>query len=122
MFRVSLLSLLTACTAPQKNTTTATPTDPTARAFTGTIISLRPLTSTMLISKDDHLGNDRFPNEILVKYDANTQFQLDTRPTTLDRIRQYMTVHIAGHMHNEQLLAETANFSSTLPTNVRPSP
>src|SRR4051812_14785236 len=34
--------------------------DPNARAFHGTIVSLRPMKSTMLVSKDDQVGNTRF--------------------------------------------------------------
>jgi predicted MPP superfamily phosphohydrolase len=117
------LVLLTACSsAPKDSTAEINPADPNARAFTGTIISLRPFTSTMMISKDEHVGHDAFPNEVLVKYDANTQFLLDNQPTTIDHVGQYMTVHVSGHMRDGQMFAEIANFSSVLPQNVRPAP
>ncbi len=111
--------LLTACAQPSQ---TSAPADPDARAFHGTIISLRPMRSTMVITKDEHIGKDAFPNEIIVRYDAATQFLMDGRPTTLDKISQYMTVDVKGHMRNDELFAETANFSSVLPQNVRPAP
>jgi hypothetical protein len=47
---------------------------------------------------------------------------MDGRPTTLARVQQYMTVKIEGHMRDGQLVAETADFSSILPPNVRPAP
>jgi hypothetical protein len=99
--------------------------DPDARAFSGRIISLRFTTSTMLISKPEKApdGAPRIgvPNEVLVRYDANTQFFLDNQPATLDQIDKYMLVTIHGHMRNGQLFAETASFSSALPPGVKPS-
>jgi hypothetical protein len=89
--------------------------DPNARAFHGTIVSLRPMKSTMLISKDDKIGSDRFPNIISVKWDPQTKFFLDGAPTTLDQIQRYMNVQITGHMRDGQLFAETAKFSSVAP-------
>ena len=94
-------------------------TDPDARAFQGTIVSLRPARSEMLISKDEHVGNDAFPNIIQVKWDANTQFFLDDHPTTLDRIERYMNVSVAGRMKEGEMFATQARFSSVLPANVR---
>ena len=96
------------------------PADPSARAFNGTIVSFRPNTSTMLISKDEYHGRDNYPNIIQVKYTADT-ISLDHR-ATLDQIQQYMPVTIAGHMHDGHLIVETANFSSILPANVKPAP
>jgi hypothetical protein len=118
----ALLTLLAGCGATPQESGTPNPTDPDARAFTGTIISLRPMTSTMIISKDERVGSDVFPNEIIVKYDAQTQFEMDSHPATLDRIGQYMTVHVTGHMRDGQMFAEVADFSSILPHNVRPAP
>jgi hypothetical protein len=89
--------------------------DPNARAFHGTIVSLRPMKSTMLISKDDRIGNDRFPNIITVKYDAQTKFILDGAPATLDQIQRYMNVQVTGQMRDGQLFAEIAKFSSVAP-------
>jgi hypothetical protein len=97
----------------------ATSTDPTARTFSGAIISLRPTVSTMLISKEEQVGRERFPNQIVVKYDAQTKFLIDGKPATLDQIQQYMNVTISGHMRNGQLFAEMADFSSKLPPNVK---
>jgi hypothetical protein len=99
----------------------ATSNDPDARTFSGTIISLRPTVSTMLISKEEQVGRERFPNQIVVKYDPQTKFLLDGKPATLDQIQQYMSVTIEGHMRQGQLFAETANFSSVLPPNVKRS-
>jgi hypothetical protein len=97
--------------------------DPATRAFKGTIISLRPTTSTMLISKDEHgstIGSkEAIPNIIAVKYDAQTRILLDDQPATLDQLEQYMTVRVSGHMRDGQLFAETTRFSSVLPANVR---
>ncbi len=90
--------------------------DPDARAFHGTIVSLRPMKSTMLISKEDHINNDRFPNIISVKWDAQTHFYLDGAPATLDQIQRYMSVQVTGHMRDGQLFAESAKFSSLAPT------
>lgn len=95
--------------------------DPDARAFAGTIVSLRPIKSTMLISKDEHHEQDAFPNIISVKWDTQTKFYLDGGPTTLDRLQQYMPVQVTGHMRDGQLFAETAKFSSVLPKNVIPA-
>ena len=89
--------------------------DPDARAFHGTIVSLRPMKSTMLVSKDDRIGNDRFPNIITVKYDAQTKFILDGAPATLDQIQRYMNVQVTGHMREGQLFADVAKFSSIGP-------
>lgn len=86
--------------------------DPTARAFHGAIVSLRPMKSTMLISKNDQMGNQRFPNIVSVKWDAQTKFYLDGAPATLDQIQRYMNVQITGHMRDGQLFAETAKFTS----------
>jgi hypothetical protein len=90
-----------------------------ARSFQGTIISLRPTTSEMMISKDERVGRDAIPNVVRVKYDADTQFYLDNQPTTLDRIEQYMNVSIQGRMREGNLVAQEARFSSVLPANVR---
>jgi hypothetical protein len=95
--------------------------DPDARAFNGTIVSLRPIKTEMLISKDEYHGHDAFPNIILVKWDAQTKFYLDGQPTTLDQLRQYMPVQVKGHMREGQLFAESATFSSVLPKNVIPA-
>ena len=94
--------------------------DPDARAFQGTIVSLRPMKSTMLISKEDRVENNRFPNIISVKWDAETKFYLDGAPTTLDQIQRYMNVQVTGHMRDGQLFAEAAKFSS-LPVAPKPS-
>jgi hypothetical protein len=96
-----------------------TPGDPAARHFAGTIVSLRYMSSTMLVSKDEHVGRDAFPNIIEVKYDAQTKFYLDDAPTTLDKIEQYMPVTVEGHMRDRRLYADAARFSSVLPANVR---
>ena len=118
-----LLALITGCFEEHKDPAMAlNPADPDARAFNGTIISLRPMTSTMMISKEEHVGRDAFPNEVIVKYDANTQFLIDNQPTTIDHIAQYMTCHISGHMRDGAMVAEVVNFSSVLPQNVRPAP
>jgi hypothetical protein len=118
-----LLALITGCASePKDPAITLNPADPDARAFNGTIISLRPMTSTMMISEEEHVGRDAFPNEVIVKYDANTQFLIDNQPTTLDHIAQYMTCHISGHMRDGAMVAEVVNFSSVLPQNVRPAP
>jgi hypothetical protein len=90
-----------------------------SRAFRGTIISLRPTTSVMMVSKDERVGKEEIPNVIQVKYNADTQFFLDNQPTTLDRIEQYMNVSIRGRMQEGQLVADEARFSSVLPANVR---
>jgi hypothetical protein len=90
-----------------------------ARNFRGTIISLRPTTSVMMISKDEKAGREAIPNVVQVKYDADTQFFLDNQPTTLDHIEQYMNVSISGIMREGQLVAKEARFSSVLPANVR---
>ena len=95
--------------------------DPAARAFNGTIVSLRPIKTEMLISKDEYHGRDAFPNIILVKWDAQTKFYLDGQPTTLDQLRQYMPVKVKGHMRDGEMFAETASFSSVLPKNVIPA-
>jgi hypothetical protein len=99
--------------------------DPDARSFTGRIISLRFTTSTMLISKPEKAPDGArgigVPNEVLVRYDANTHFFLDSQPATLDQIDKYMLVTIHGHMRNGQLFAETASFSSALPPGIKPS-
>jgi hypothetical protein len=95
--------------------------DPDFRAFSGTIVSLRFTTSTMLISKEEKDGPVRVPNNISVKYDAQTQFFLDGQPTTLDKLDRYMPVKIEGHMRGGQLFAETARFSSVLPPGIKPS-
>ena len=95
--------------------------DPDARTFNGTIVSLRPMKSTMLISKDEHQGRDAYPNIITVKWDAQTKFFLDGQPTTLDRVQQYMNVHVDGRMREGQMFAESAKFSSVLPMNVKPA-
>jgi hypothetical protein len=121
---ITTVLLLGGCDAlqhPPTDNTQATPsaTDPDARTFSGTIISLRPTVSTMMISKEEQVGRDRFPNQVIVKYDAQTKLLLDGNPTTLDQIQQYMPVTIEGHMRNGQLFAETAKFSSNLPANVK---
>ena len=116
--------IMTACTAtPSMNAGTAAneTSTGTARKFDGTIVSFRPLTSTMLISKDEYHGNDRFPNIVQVKYTPDTQFLVDRRPATLTDIQQYMNVTIAGHMQDGHLIVETANFSTLLPKNVIPA-
>ena len=95
--------------------------DPDYRAFSGTIVSLRFTTSTMPVSKEEQDRNVRVPNNILVKYDAQTRFFLDNQPATLDQIDRYMPVTIQGHMRNGQLFAETASFSSRLPPGIKPS-
>ena len=117
--------IMTACTstpfsgaAADMNGTSADP----ARKFDGTIVSFRPLSSTMLISKDERHGQDQYPNIIQVRYTPDTQFLVDHRPATLTDIKQYMPVTIAGHMQDGHLIVESANFSSTLPANVRPAP
>ncbi len=94
--------------------------DPNARAFSGAIVSLRPMKSTMLISKEDRIQNNRFPNIITVKWDADTKFYLDGTPATLDQIQRYMNVQVTGHMRDGQLFAESAKFSS-LPVAPKPS-
>jgi len=95
--------------------------DPDARSFSGTIVSLRLLTSTMLIAKEERMGKDLFPNQVVVKWDAQTKFLMDGEPTTLDKIQQYMTVKIQGHMREGQMFAEVADFSSVLPKGVKPA-
>lgn len=112
---------LAGCASNTKTETAAPTADPDARAFAGTIISLRPMRSTMLISKDEYHGKDAFPNEIIVKYDAQTKFLMDGQPTTIDRIGQYMNVNVKGHMRDGEMVAEVANFSSVLPKNVKPT-
>jgi hypothetical protein len=97
------------------------PADPDYRAFTGTLISARPNVSLWMVSKQEHVGEDVIPNQVEVKYDANTKFFLDGKPATLDQIMQYMTVSIEGHMRNGRFFAETAKFSSALPKNVKPA-
>lgn len=98
-----------------------TSADPQARAFKGTIISLRPLKSEMLISKNEKATGSTpgIPNVVTVKWDANTQFYMDNQPTTLDKIEQYMTVSVAGRMREGEMVATEARFSSVLPPNVR---
>jgi len=93
--------------------------DPESRAFKGTIISLRPTTSMMMISKDEKVGDQKIPNVVQVKWDAQTQFYLDNQPTTLDKIEQYMNVTVAGRMKDGEMVATEARFSSVLPANVR---
>lgn len=113
--------ILTGCASSQRPLTGSASADPATRAFQGTIVSLRYPTSTMLISKDERLGRDQFPNIIAVKYDAQTQFTLDNKPATLDQLQQYMPVSIQGAMRDGQLVATNARFSSVLPQNVRPA-
>jgi len=93
--------------------------DPDSRVFTGLIVSLRPTSSTMVVSKDEGRGRDAYPNFIYVKYDAATRFLLDDQPATLTHVEQYMQVKIDGHMRDGQLFAQTANFSSVPPLNVK---
>lgn len=116
-------TLLAGCAGGNANSQAggATGGDPDFRSFSGTIVSLRFTTSTMLISKEERIDQVRVPNNISVKYDANTQFFLDGQPTTLDKLDRYMPVTIQGHMRSGQLFAETARFSSRLPPGVRPS-
>jgi hypothetical protein len=113
------------CASQQQDNSSAEATleahDPDARAFNGTIVSLRPIKTEMLISKDEYHGHDAFPNIILVKWDTQTRFSLDGQPTTLDQLRQYMPVQVKGHMREGQLFAESAAFSSVLPKNVIPA-
>ena len=76
------------CEGMNRNSGEAAPVasnDAGARTFSGSIISLRPTVSTMLISKEEQVGRERFPNQIVVKYDANTKFLIDGRPVTLVR-------------------------------------
>lgn len=117
-----MISAMIGCASNTKTTSAPNPADPDARAFSGTIISLRPMRSVMIISKDEHIGKDAFPNEIIVTYDAQTRFLMDGQPTTIDKIAQYMMVDVNGHMRDDQMVAEVANFSSVLPRNVRPAP
>jgi hypothetical protein len=116
-----LIALAGCAGSPASTAGGATPNDPDARTFSGTIISLRFTTSTMLISKDDKAGRVAIPNIITVRYDAHTQFFLDGAPTTLDKLDRYMPVTIQGHMRDGQLFAESARFSSALPRGVKPS-
>lgn len=104
-------------TGPEAAKTAAS--DPDARAFTGTIIGRKLALSTLIFSKDEHLGADSFPNQVYVKYDVQTKFFMDDQPATLDQLQLYMTGHIEGHMRNGQMFAESARFSSTLPNNVK---
>ncbi|MCL2646483.1 MAG: hypothetical protein FWD61_05685 [Phycisphaerales bacterium] len=97
----------------------AKPGDPDSRVFAGLIVSLRRMSSTMVISKDEGRGEGAYPNFIHVKYDATTRFLLDDHPATLVDIEQYMKVKIDGHMRDGQLFAETANFSSVPSPNVK---
>ena len=89
----------------------AKPGDPDSRVFVGLIVSLRPVVSTMVVSKDEGRGKDAYPNFIYVKYDAATKFLLDDQPATLADIEQYMKVKIDGHMRDGRLFAETVSFS-----------
>lgn len=107
--------------APRASVEIGRPGDADYRQFTGTIVSLRPMISTMLISKDEVHGKDQYPNIIRVKYDAQTKFYLDNQPATLDQFQQYMIVKVDGHMRDGELVAESANFSSVLPMNVKPA-
>src|SRR4051812_29797769 len=68
------------------------------RAFAGTIISLRPTVSTMLISKDEQVGKEKFPNVIAVKYDAGTKIFVDGREGTITDLERYMPVQVRGRM------------------------
>jgi hypothetical protein len=118
----SMMGVIVACASEQRARLTAP--DPHAgdaayREVRGTIISLRVPTSTMIISQDDHSAN--IPVADLVKYDAQTKFLLDGNAATLDQIQQYMNVTVNGHMRAGQFFAETANFSSILPLNVKPA-
>jgi len=87
--------------------------DPDSRVFAGLIVSLRPASSVMVVSKDEGSGRDVYPNFIYVKYDDATRFLLDDQPATLTDIEQYMRVKVDGHMRDGQMFAEIANFSST---------
>jgi len=90
-----------------------------SRRFEGTIISLRPTTSTMIVSNNAK-SVDKL-NIVTCKWDVDTQFLLDGKKATLDEIQQYMTVQIVGRMVDEQLVVSEARFSSVLPANVRPA-
>ena len=117
--------IVAGCTTQSHNDATTAAlqaNDPDARTFQGTIVSLRPTTSTMLISKDEHHGRDAYPNIVTVKWDAKTKFYLDGQPTTLDRLQQYMPVQLTGHMRQGEMFAEAAKFSSALPAKVIPAP
>lgn len=98
------------------------PGDPDARKFTGTIFRLNPFTSTMKITKEEKIGKDAFPNQIVVKYDEKTKFLMDGQPTTIEQIQQYMTVRVEGRMRDGQMFAEVADFSSVLPEKVKKAP
>jgi hypothetical protein len=103
-----------------KDTTATTASnDPYARVFSGILVGARPTISTLLVTKEERIGKDRVPSQVVVKYDANTQFFLDGKPATLDQIFQYMSVTIEGRMRDGRMFAEKASFSSALPTNVK---
>ena len=74
-----------------------------------------PLTS----DRNEKVGDQKIPNVVQVKWDAQTQFYLDNQPTTLDKIEQYMNVTVAGRMKDGEMVATEARFSSVLPANVR---
>jgi hypothetical protein len=93
--------------------------DPDARSFKGTVIGFQPTTSTLKITRPVDYGRDRIPIEVKVKYDAQTKFYLDGKPTTLDELIQYMPVEVDGHMRDGQMFAEAVRLSSELPPNVR---
>lgn len=116
-----LLALLALAILPACQTTSESriiTTDPAYRQFSGTIISLRPPTSVMLISKGKSLDD---LNIVECKWNAQTRFTLDGKPAALDEIRPYMPVTIQGRMIDDQLVVAEAQFSSALPANVRPT-
>ncbi len=116
------LPLLLAACASHNAASSAPPKDPAYRALSGSIISLRFTTSTMIISENNPGGGQpAIPNIVEVKYDANTRFFLDGHPTTLDKLDRYMPVHVEGHMRDGQMFAESARFSSALPAGIKPS-
>jgi len=117
----SMMGVISGCASqPQRlNTANLHPGDRDYREVHGTIISLRVPTSAMIISQDDRAAN--IPVADLVKYDAQTKFLIDNQPATLDQVQQYMNVTVSGHMREGQFFAETANFSSILPMNVKPA-
>ena len=118
LIALGLALLAAGCASNPADASSTRPGDPAYRAFSGNIISLRPTVSTRMVSKADKYQGSPYPNVIEVHYDAATQFYLDGQPTTLDKIDPYMPVSITGHMRGDDFFAETARFSSQLPSNV----
>ena len=115
---LSLVIISVACVgacAEKSATTQKLPTQ-AKREFEGTIVSLRPTTETMLISKGKKVEE---LNMVAVKWDRQTLFFLDGQKADLTQIQQYMPVRVKGRMVDGQMVADEVWFGSALPANVK---